>query len=82
MKSLVKYKFYLMMLLATILFAVGAVERDQTELSIGDTKLTKKPTIRSSEVHRKRMYTTQKWTIAPKRRDYWSHSLKNFAPLR
>ena len=47
MKILVKYKFYLMMLLATILFAVGAVESDdQTELSIGDTtQMTKKPTV-------------------------------------
>ena len=47
MKALMKYKFYLMMLLATILFAVGAVESDdQTELSIGDTtQMTKKPTI-------------------------------------
>ena len=47
MKVLVKYKFYLIMLLATMLFAVGAVASDnQTELSTGDTpQMTKKPTI-------------------------------------
>ena len=47
MKVLVKYKFYLMTLLATMLFAVGRVASDnQTELSTGDTtQMTKKPTI-------------------------------------
>ncbi|RKU21813.1 hypothetical protein C6500_05555 [Candidatus Poribacteria bacterium] len=47
MKALVKYKFYLMMLIATVSFAAGAVESDdQTKLSTGDTtQMGKKPTI-------------------------------------
>ena len=47
MKVLAQCKFYLMMLLATVLFLSGtATSDDQTDVSIGDTKqITKKPTI-------------------------------------
>ena len=47
MKSLVKCKFYLMMLFAAVLFAVGTATSDnQTDSSKGDVKqMAKKPTI-------------------------------------
>ena len=47
MKTLVKCQFYLMMLLATMLFAVGSVKSDNhTDVSTGETKqMTQKPTI-------------------------------------
>ncbi|MDE0684643.1 MAG: DUF5694 domain-containing protein [Candidatus Poribacteria bacterium] len=47
MKTLVKYKFYLMTLLAAVLFTVGTTKSDdQTNLSTEDvTQITKKPTI-------------------------------------
>ena len=47
MKTLVKCKFYLITLLAAMLFIVGtATSADQTDVSTGDTKqMTKKPTV-------------------------------------